>query len=348
MKKLLFLLSLALFSQLSAKSAQSCYIDMGILYGAQVIETCVDWSKTPYELDRVRVDRLLDTLLEGLRERGVDEVILSFAQVCDIDALLEERGGCPRDTITIIFQQNWLITGTGKDFLHYFVERAHEAEIRVLLAFGGALATSEDMKFTAKGDEAACRLATFVEHLDLDGVDFDVEGGGLELLRTNPTSEVTLFFKTLQQALQKQRREAILTVAGSIHEGPQGILKPLFDKKNFYFNRVNLMLYSNSEYYLDASNVTWGIDEWCKEVNSTALLHIGFYDSIAYERPETSAGKRYPFVEGMTRGQAARAIYETVLKESNLSEKQMGVPFWWTDNPRMLPTNQTLLDFDQA
>jgi hypothetical protein len=61
------------------------------------------------------------------------------------------------------------------------------------------------------------------------------------------------------------------------------------------FTSLNLMLYSETQYYIDARNPSWGIEQWLDLIghSNAGLLHIGFEDAVNYSQAAASAGETY-------------------------------------------------------
>lgn len=317
---------------------QSIYLDMGVLYG-YVISNFMVWWPEPVHVDQAKLDAFLAETFDALDQDKFHNIIMSFAQVCDIDALLAGSGnGTPTDKITDIFRDNYPVGSTGLNFFQYLIRYAHDHNVLATTAFGGAIATTQDWTINGDAVTQANNLHEFAVRYDLDGLDFDVES--TEIMNVNGTDKVTTFFRTLYSLMP----EVTLTVPGDVNYWAGNVLNPLFENLDSMFSGVNLMLYSNSQYYLDAHNVTWGIAEWLSYIQNPLMTHIGFYDNIAYEDPNASAGQKYD-VHGLTRGQAAAQIYIDVLKELNYGVNQFGDPFWWTDTPTTIDANVVFEDF---
>lgn len=324
----------------------SVYVDMGIFYGSDVTSKFITWWPDPVSIDQTTIGPYLNTFFTSLIDDGVNEIKLAFAQLCDIDALESSQMGTSQsNTITQIFQNNYPVGSTTENFLKYFNASAHSYGLKVSLSFGGEAAQPSDMTINGDPSTEAKNLISFLKNYWFDSVDFDIEGSNVEaLLSQNSPSSVLTFFQVLHENLPPTI-QSILTLEGGLTEGPSGPLAFLFSSFNTQFDGVNLMLYSDSQYYIDANNVTWGIKQWMQFVPDLTQLHIGFYDSVAYENPNSSAGTIYPIPDNLTRGQAAAFIYQTLLSELGISYSQIGKPFWWTDNPANLTTDTVLSDF---
>jgi hypothetical protein len=250
---------------------------------------------------------------------------------------------------------------TGENFLQYFIAKARAKNITVDLSFGGAVAGPDDMVLPSGGEKAAQNLVTFMSNYSFDRVDFDLEGSGATyIVEKNDPDELEAFFTTLHTELAKVEKEVVITVEGSIQNGPEGTLKSLFQNYASKFDGSNLMLYSQSQYYIDAVNETWGITEWISTLKTLANeelteaqiisgLHIGFYDSIDYTNPASSAGEQYEVPAGLTNGAAASYVFQQMEKELQTAlpdmEIEFGAPFLWTDTPQDLPTNTFMEEF---
>jgi hypothetical protein len=343
----------------------SYYVDTGQFFATYINNTCMNWYPEPININQAKLDDFLNPWFSQLVNIQVDTIILSFAQINDLLILGSGKAGDSLDTITpIIYSGNviehdasgkpsvygkYLVGTTGQDALQYFIAGAHKNNLKVMVAFGGEEATSVQMTFPSDPKTVATDLANFLKSYEIDGVDFDIEGSGLTILTANDVSDVITFFQTLKGFVTS----STLTVAGALSSGPIDNpplgLNPLFSNLNSCFTGVNLMLYSTNQYYLDADNVTWGIKQWLSYV-SPSMLHVGFYDAIAYEQPSASAGEQYSIPSQFTRGEAAAWVYQQVLKQ--VGNPSLGNPFFWTDKPQNLtntttnpPTAEIISDF---
>jgi hypothetical protein len=266
----------------------------------------------------------------------------------DIQNLINGTAGDWTDTITPIFVDNFPVGTTDQNFYQYMINQANAQGFRVNLSFGGALAGPTQMTLSENPEQSATDLVQFLASPNTASVDFDVEGAATTGFAT---SENLTFFSALHTQLSAQGKQSTLTLAGDINAGPEGPLQGIFDDFDIYFDRVNLMLYSTDQYYIDANNETWGISQWLSCVNNNpSKISIGFYDSIAYEDPAASAGKKYN-VAGLSRGAAAASIYLQLCDDltaqlgREITVNDFAAPFWWTDDPTTLPSNEVLQDF---
>lgn len=108
-----------------------------------------------------------------------------------------------------------------------------------------------------------------------------------------------------------------------IQDWPKGFLKELFDDFNNLFDGVNLMAYSNTEYYLDAVNDTWGMTSWIDIVGkeNAHKICLGFFDLVPYE-------KTAPREE---RGLKAAEAYLKLASDLKALDYPVNfrAPFWW-------------------
>ena len=331
-------------------SQESCYLDMGELSGA-VTSNMMVWWPEPVHIDENKLSQYLDQLFSQLSKAGIKEIEMAFAQIGDLDALVNDGQGevSKNDIIATILSTKYPVGDTKANLIQYFITKAHSSDLKVDLSFGGANAANEDLQICLEGETAdgqANKLVTFLTSYDFDSIDFDLEGSGSSaLLKYNTAEQIDLFFTTLQTEMSKVSKSVTLTVEGSIQDGPKGTLSVLFenDKFNTYFNGLNLMLYSDTKYYIDADNVTWGIDQWLDIIGkeNAYKIHIGFDDGIAYEDPSASAGKIYSITPGADRGKAAAEVYTEFLADlkSNGYPNSLGSPFWWPANTVHAPDN---------
>lgn len=321
------------------KGAASSYIDMGILYG-HVQGNAIIWWPEPVHIDQSKLNQILRPLFAELSANNIRQIDLAFTQIQDIEALLNGKSGSATDTLTPILKENYPVGLTGQNFLQYLIRFAHKHHVKVKLSFGGVIAADADWKIQGDPVTQAQNLAMFLSSYELDGADFDIESNAL--MQVNKPTDVVTFFTTLRNLSPES--DLTLTVMGDVNYWVKNSLKLLFLDLDQMFNGVNLMLYSNTHYYVDADNPAWGIKQWLAHVPHSNYLHIGFYDSIAYENPLSSAGEKYN-VSHLTRGQAAARIYLDLLEELDMTTDQFGAPFWWTDNPLKIAKSSVFSDF---
>jgi len=301
-----------------------------------------DWKAT---LDVDAYQNYLNSIFSRMKDAGMNQINLSFAQIASINALLsgDYSKGAPNDQFLVLLKNEKFLGPDGKvvDMLKLFVDTAHAAGVRVDIAFGGEDASG--LKICASGETAsgqAQKLAQFMDNYGFDSVDFDLEDtGAITFAKENTVAEQREFFQELQKELLKKNRTVILTLEGATSWGT-GTLKALFfdDSENpifdQLFNGLNLMLYSQTQYYIDANNDTWEIQQWLKIIGdkNISMIHVGFEDNVPYESPSASAGGQYN-ITTTNRGVAASQVFvqlkENLQKDGYSSD--LGSPFWWPD-----------------
>lgn len=336
----------------SAGGSEKCYIDMGILYGNWVYNNAIIWWPEPVCIDQTMVDEFLEELFTQLKQDGVNELRYSFAQMSDIFNLMNGEAGAWNDTITPIYADGFQVGETDLNFYEYMTTKASENGFINDLSFGGALAGESEMILPAGHTplECASTLVEFMKSTHTNSVDFDIEAGATSTFATQSNLE---FLEELHSQLKAEGKTSSITLVGALTEGPTGPLKSIFDTFDTYFDYVNLMLYSNTQYYLDASNGSWGIEQWldCVE-NDPSKISIGFFDQIPYENSTANATQPSPYtVSGLSRGEAAASIYIQLCSKINQDKgtsytvDSFEAPFFWTDDPTTLPSNEVLEDF---
>ncbi|MCP5504852.1 MAG: hypothetical protein H7A41_06840 [Chlamydiales bacterium] len=287
--------------------------------------------------------KYLNSVFDRMKEGGMNQINLSFAQIASIDVLLSGDYSTSKDPFVMVLHNEKFLGPDGKyvDMLKLFVDTAHQAGIRVDIAFGGEDASG--LKICGPGETAtgqAQKLAQFMDHYGFDSVDFDLEDTGAEAFaKENTRTEQREFFAELQKELSAKSRSVILTIEGATSWGT-GTLKALFydDAENQIFkdlfNGLNLMLYSQTQYYINANDKTWGIEQWLEIIGkeNVSMIHIGFEDHVPYENPDASAGEHY-HITTKNRGAAAAQVYQQL--GANLQADgyttPLGNPFWWPD-----------------
>ncbi len=324
------------------KGENCCYVDMGLLYNAAQSK-CINWQNSTF--DKAKLDAFLQPIFAQLNKEGTESIDLSFAQIRDIDALSKQEGTPLNltDTIMAIFQYNYPVGDTKKDFLAYFNDYAIKNNVKVTLSFGGAVAAAEDMKLSKDPVQEAKTLVSFMEKYQFDSLDFDLEGAGAQnLIAQNGEENTIAFLQELHKTLSAKGGKMTITVMGALSSGPTGPLKPIFDKLDTMFDGVNLMLY-NGQYYIDVDNASWGLKQWREHVPAN-MLNIGFFDRIDYTSASSSgSGKGWPNMpKGLKNGEAAAWIFLEVQKEMG---ETFGEPFFWTTNPVSIPRNLFIEEF---
>lgn len=342
------------------------FIWSGSFDGEKFIEYPADhgWKAT---LNVDAYQKYLNSVFSRMKEAGMNQVNLSFAQIASIDPLLSGDYCDSKDPFVVVLNNEKFLgpKGTYVDMLQFYVDTAHQAGIRVDIAFGGQDASG--LKICQAGETAsgqAEKLAQFMDKYGFDSVDFDLEDTGAEtFVKENTAAEQREFFQTLQKTLASKGRSVILTIEGATSWAT--VLGALFKDDagnpifNNLFNGLNLMLYSQTQYYIDANNATWGIEQWMDIIGkeSASKIHIGFEDNVPYENPTASAGEPY-HITTSNRGAAAAQVYQQLcLKlQADGYPSDLGSPFWWPDEgidsyePSQTNSviSDTMVDFYQA
>jgi len=318
--------------QVSVTSIQgiTCYIDMGSL--SSQLWGFMNWWPV-VQLNMSMYDQYLNSLFSQLKTAGINQINLSFAQIAGIDALL--NGGVGSSSDDVIGQMMVDFPGA----LEELIKQAYSFGINVDLAFGGENGTS--MQICGQGETPegqAQKLANFMKAFNISAVDFDLES--TVFTNVNPPNIAQAFFQTLYQQITPLGKRTTLTIEGGIQDWPLNYLKELFYNSSGLFifpqlfTDLNLMLYSATQYYLDANNPTWGIEQWLQLMGkkNVGMIHIGFEDAINYASPTASAGGTY-ILDTTNPGTAAAEIYTQLLQKLTHDGYPTGFaePFFWPD-----------------
>lgn len=310
--------------------------------------------------------KYLDSIFQRMKEAGMNQVNISFAQIASINVLFsgDYSKGSQADTFVQVLKNEKFLGPDGKvvDMLKLYIDTAQQAGIRADLAFGGEDASG--LKICQPGETAggqASKLVQFMQKYNIDSIDFDLEDtGAVNFASENTEVQQRDFFKELHKQLALQGKSVVLTIEGSTKWA--GVLKALFEDEkgnpsfSQLFDGLNLMLYSQTQYYIDANNSDWGIEQWLDiiEKENVDKIHVGFEDHVPYESPTASAGAPYRITTS-NRGQAAAQVYEQFLKQlkDDMYPEGLGEPFWWPDegidsydpnNPNSV-ISETMVDF---
>lgn len=316
-----------------AINGTACYLDLGEI--SSELWGFMEWWPVT-QLNMTKYDQYLTSMFSQLKAAGVNQIDLAFTQISSIDALLNNgQGGSQYDVIA-----QMMISFPGA--LQELIREAHAFGFRVDLAFGGENGT--EMQICGPGETPqgqAQKLVQFMQMYNIDAVDFDIESTLFTSANSAPVAQA--FFRTLKQMLQMQNKTSTLTIEGSLQDWPLNFLKELFYDANNQlifpqlFSSLNLMLYSETQYYIDASNPTWGIEQWIDLLGTqnAGMITIGFEDAVNYASPSASAGGKYVF-DTTNPGIAAAEIYMQLLQALAAAgyPTNLGEPFFWPDNNR--------------
>ena len=342
------------FNHLTENSAaqikgQGCYFDLGTANGP--FYNIMNWY--PYTgFFPEQIQTYTDNLFGELKDAGVDTFYFAFAQLGDLDTLVSgTKGTLAQDVFSQNVNDPNFVVGTGPNqgqtLLQCFVKAAHDRGIKVCVSFGGLFATGDINKILNTSSDTptgqAQKLADYVNSNGIDQLDFDFEAGA-QLFETNTKENTLTFFETLHTALKQNGKIMSLTSLGDVNSNPRGAFKPFyFDDQgnsviNKYFDRVNLMLYSDTNYYLDVNNpnATWNLNDWIDVVgkDNSSMISIGFDDGVKYEDPTAKGpgGKSYN-LDSQSRGKSAAMIYLQLLQDLDAMQYPTNLAecFWWPD-----------------
>ncbi len=321
----------------------SSYLDFGLIQNA--LFTFIDWSTDPPSIDELGLKKYFDSLFAQLKASGINEVYLAFGQLADVKNLLEGNLSqiASTDTIGQIMKFSQQYLGGNADLISLFTQEAHAQGVSVNLSFGGLF--GDGMNISPNGEDPhdqAVIMSAFMQKFGFDAIDLDLEVGGAQQFMGQGVDLVKEYLKTLHTLLEPQGKKIFLTSMGDVNLWGKDIFAPFFQdefgNKTFsdYFDGLNLMLYSDTQYYVDANDPTWGLKQWIDVIGIENMnkIHIGFDDGVPYEKPSASAGyKDYP-VDPTSRGRSAALMYEEMLKQlkSLGIDAQFGEPFWWPAN----------------
>lgn len=280
-----------------------------------------------------------------LQAQNVGTILLAFGQ---IDNILElSQNEAPHNSASDLVC----------DFLHShadnfkaLVDQAHSDYMKVVISFGGILAQNADwtLEPAASLPTPAQTLAQAVNDLNLDGVDFDVELASFRT--TDPQGRTQAMLDNLHPILSKANKPISIASQGAIATWPKGDIKELFYSGdtcvfNARFDGLNLMLYSDTEPYIDPDDRStgWALVQWLDLIGkeNASKVRVGFDDSVNY--------RIGPYTNCSSNGAAAAKMYKDAL--SKLAQdgypNNFGPVFFWPAlnmNPyKSLPTLPSFL-----
>lgn len=329
----------------------SSYIDFGMSFGSSFWRF-VDYPAPNYTgvLNEKKMGEYLNSLFAQMKNAGQDEVFIAFAQLDNLDSYYLGDFSAVKDSsydvVTSLLQslQNNHIAVPGyKDFLDYFIQTAHQNGIKVQLSFGGMVAPDSAFQVLQNQQETyqgqADKLANFMKKYDIDGVDFDIESPSVLSSARPDSSGGTIFdfFKELHSQIEPEGRTSTLT--SMLGQSWRSVLSPLLSHFTDYFDALNLMAYSDTQYWLDPNTPAgcpdqgWTIEEWIDAIGreNAGMVHVGFDDGVPYASPQANGGQyAYPIQPGSTNGQAAAQIYLKLLEQLKKDGYEgLGNPFFW-------------------
>ncbi len=335
----------------SSGTSQICYLDVGLIPWWDF----VNWTTTPPSVKQETFHEYFDSLFTQLKEAGVNEIDLAFAQICDIPSLGSEITN-PSDLFGMYLHQY-------PEQIKLMIKEGREKYgFKFNLSLGGANAHDTDYAIpSGQGKDYARKLLQTLDDIGVSGVDMDVELTTFNTLPDLP--ELLDFFATLRGTLGTERAMTLALLA-SVSDWPEKIVRPLFYNTagdnvfNTMFNGVNLMAYdSGTKYYIYASNPVgsaspgWALQDWASLVGGASKINLGFQDATPYQNASSwaqpSPELAFPFSlpEGGTSGQCAKAVFDQVQAQLGCS---LGTPFWWPDEstPRYKPASDGTVNFE--
>ena len=334
----------------TSTTSQICYLDVGLIPWWNF----VNWTTSPPSVKQEAFHNYFDSLFAQLKEAGVNEVDLAFAQICDIPSLGGEVTNQSDLFGMYLYQypeQIKLMIQDGRDKYGFSFN----------LSLGGANARDTDYAIpSGKGQDYADQLLRTLDEIGISGVDMDVE---LTTFDTLPGLQDLLDFFAALRAVLGTERAMTLALLASVSDWPDKIVRPLFydtagaNVFDTMFNGVNLMAYdSGTKYYIYASNPTgaaspgWALQDWVGLVGGASKINLGFQDATPYQdasawaQPSPELAFPFSLPEGGTTGQCAKAVSDQVQSQLGAS---LGKPFWWPDEstPRYQPATEGTVDF---
>lgn len=335
----------------SSKTPQEqCYIDFGLSFGCS-IWNYIDWSSSTPKIKTDQLDQYLASLFAQMQAAGQTTIDLGFSQLENIDMFLSGDFSGPVDSSDVVkalmqqLQASNVQTPGYNNFLQYLCARAKSHGMKVSLSLGGAVATDKNMHILQNNTETfngqAQKLAALMKTYGIDAVDFDIEDPtALTSQGTDNLGQgVMEFFRSLRHELDQGGRTMTLTSCLDVGWPKNTFREFFFDDQgkpifSTLFHGLNLMAYSDSQYYLDADNLSWGMTQWLDIVGpeNAGLVNVGFDDGVPYNQAGASgSGQVYPFTPGSSAGSAAAQIYLALQADLNSRgyTTPLGNPFFW-------------------
>lgn len=302
------------------------------------------------KIDKKALDTYLLSFAKSLKQERITTVILSFAQVCDIEKMcaddfanLSEKSALGMLHINV---HGWKVQN--KSLFYYMVSFLRKEGLQVGLAFGGGVAQEKDWKFDFKKYRPALlaqNLARWAKKVGLSFFDFDVEN---EFFMKNEVRNLQIFFTSLKNAYRGEITFSLMgnTVDWGIRST---FLDPFFRDVPIQsmFTGLNLMFYSAKHFYINCGQKPledWDLCLWLKDLKRNMKLpyhevakfiNIGFNTSISYKDPKSSFGP-LPYSnmpKGLSSGKAAKFIHQSMeetLSKITMQKIEFGTPFFWT------------------
>ncbi len=150
--------------------------------------------------------------------------------------------------------------------LHYTINKAHQAGVKVLVSMAGALITScsgdwANLLQAKNRNKLVDNIIDFVDKFNLDGIDIDIEGA--LLTKIDKAGNYTPFISKLSEKLKKQGK--LLTCATASYEGGMIPISSID-----FFDFINIMSY-------DAIGPSWGSAGTEHSTYQQAASHINIW-----------------------------------------------------------------------
>ncbi len=235
------------------------YIDFGMSFGTNIWKFMTypapNWTAV---LNIPQMDQYLASLFTQMQGAGQNTIVLSFAQLDNIDAYSSGNFATPTDsTYDVIvallnsFEKNSVAVPGFDNFLLYLVHTAHANGMKIVISFGGENGTKTTFTILQQPEETyesqATKLASFITNYGFDGIDFDIEGP--TILSSQPIDSSGASVLTFFQSLYSQLAPSNVTVSLTTMLGVswRTVFATFLSNFSTYFNAINLMAYSSTQ-----------------------------------------------------------------------------------------------------
>lgn len=285
----------------------------------------------------------LTNYFKRLQSAGINRIDLSFSQLTDIMSFASPGPYSGNDTVGTWIQANPTQFGQ-------LTTVANKCGMKIDISFGGQNATSLpttdpktgkvtppdwQLPHTAAGPvdptAVASALCNFMKAHSIDSIDIDIEA---DISQADTPERYVQFFTALHNLLAPLGKKIYLTTLASVSDWPDRFIHFLFYDANGklifpqMFDGINIMAYSATEYYLDPTNPTWGIDKWLEIVGkeNAHMINIGFEDNVNYTEGS-------PPITSTSNGDAAAKRYINLLEGLKSADGvgHLGEIFVWPD-----------------
>ncbi len=287
------------------KMCDSCSIDMKNLYKSWLCENAVCWWKDPVTVDQEKVDQFLDAFFRELKSYGIKDIHHHVEKLSDIFDAKEHVKGSSKDTLSLIYRDNFPVGLSGRNFFQYFCDRATENGMTNTLICKRTCNKGHTLDLPHEATASAKALVDFMKDANIQSVDFSF--GTRDLARVEGSVTAKEFFAEVKRLQEMRGCLSTLTTFGTLDSKH---LAPI----NSYFDRFHILMTPTC------------LENPPKDLvqhvgGDPSKISIGFDPKMAYVKRDREG-------KPLSKGHAAAHLYLQAAQKLGVSIDQLAPVFW--------------------